>query len=204
MKLCAVSPFQKASKSEILAFLATATADLVVLPGHSSNTPVPDEVQSVIQGNVSVFVEGKGGTPCLVKKGELIPMPRQIFSHHPSARELDRLSEMLPKRTFSFGSRTVTFLICGEIIAFNPDGNVKHGRQLPYDILANPAHSLMGHWNHLGTKLTNLSLGSAVLYAANNERNHGTITTDVRIYQNGLLLQGRQSMEMLSWCECEI
>lgn len=219
MKLCAVSPFNNAKKSEILKFLAKATADLVVLPGYSlctpANTPSPSEIQKVIKDDVSVFVERKERSPhfvpCLVTNKELIRMPEQIFSVKPTAGELDRLIAILPKRTFSFGKRRVTFFICGEILAFNTDGHFKHGKQSQYNkavkltnIVVNPSHCLMGHWNYLIPKLTNLSRTSAAIHVANNNRNRATITTGVRIYKKGAWLLNRQSVGMLTWCECTI
>ena len=181
MKLCAVSPFTNTSEAEIVAFLSDSTAALVLLPGRSRNTPSPEKVQSAIRSSVSVFVEGKGkkkeATPYLVTSRRIMSMPRQIFCQRPTAQQLDDLVACLPSRTFAIGSRMVTFFICGELIAFNPDGSVKHGRQLPYDILANPSHTIMGHWNHLGKKLSSLSLRSAAIYTTNNDRNHSGILT---------------------------
>lgn len=208
MKLCAVSPFTNTSEAEILAFLANATAALVLLPGRSQNTPSPEKVQSAICSGVSVFVEGKGkkkeATPYLVTSSKLMPMPRQIFSERPTAQQIDDLVACLPSRTFAIGSRMVTFFICGELIAFNPDGSVKHGRQLSYDILANPSHTIMGHWNHLGKKLSSLSRHSAAMYVTNNDRNHSGITTDVRIYKHGEELINRTVHGKITWCECKI
>ena len=109
-----------------------------------------------------------------------------------------------PDRTFSLGSRRVTFILCGEITGFNPNGTVKHSRSLPYDILANPAHTIMGHWNRLGKKLSQLSSGSIVLHTANNTRNHHHLTTDVRIYKDHKPVAERQAADTLTWCECEI
>ncbi len=208
MNICAISPFVNASEPEILTFLAEASADLVLLPGHSRNTPPPEKVKNIIRSGVSVFVECKGKkmetTPYLVTSRELMPMPQQIFAQNPSAEQMDRLAAILPNRTFRISSRFVTFFICGELIAFNPDGSVKYGRQLPYDILANPAHTIMGHWNHLGKKLSALSQRSAAIYATNNDRNHSGITTDVRIYKYGMLLANRSVNGKIVCCQYEM
>jgi hypothetical protein len=208
MNLCAVSPFTNTSEAEIIAFLGNATAALVLMPGGSHNTPSPEKVQNAIHSGVSVFVEGKGkkkeATPYLVTRREIIPMPRQIFSERPTAHQIDDLVACLPSRTFAIGSRMVTFFLCGELIAFNPDGSVKHSRQLPYDILANPSHTIMGHWNHLGKKLSSLSRHSVAMYVTNNDRNHSGITTDVRIYKHGEELTNRTVHGKITSCECEI
>lgn len=208
MKLCAISPFISAPRSVVLRFLETCTADLVMLPGALENTPSPLQVQRAIKPGVTVFVEGKGGktkaVPHLVTCHAMSSMPPQIFWHNPSASDLDLLAAALPKRTFRIGSRRVTFFICGELIAFNPDGAVKHNRSLEYDIVANPAHTMMGHWNHLGRKLETLSLRSAALYAANNDREHSQVSTDAPIYKHGRLVNQRHNADKLTWCECEL
>ena len=209
MKLCAASPNKFATQDDVLAFLAEATATLVLLPGSSSSTPSPQMVQSAIRDGVSVFVEGVDRkmqtTPYLVTNRTAIAMPRQVFVNDPSAREIEELLARLPARTFALGSRTVTFYICGELIAFNPNGHFKHGRQAPkHDIIANPAHSIMGHWNYLGKKLSALSRKSVALYAANNNCKNITVTTDVRIYKSGKRLNCRSQNGKLAWCECDI
>lgn len=140
-----------------------------MLPGARENTPTPHQVRSVLYQNQTVFVEGNGGkmgaTPYIVTKHSQHAMPRQLFAQHPTAAEVDRLAAALPDRSIVLNGRQITIFMCGELIAFNPDGSVKHGRTLQYDILANPAHTMMGHWNHLGRKLATLSHTSAALYA---------------------------------------
>lgn len=207
MLICAASPFESASQVEILNFIEHKDADLILLPGNSNNTPQPERIKKVIKSGVSVFIEqGKKiiSIPYLVTSRELISMPRQIFTHNPTAEQIDNLVNVLPKRTFRIGSRFISFFICGEIIAFNPDGSVKHGRKLKYDILANPSHTLMGHWNHLGKKLSTLSKSSMSIYATNNNRNHDGVTTDVRIYKGGELLDNRVVDGKIVYCESEI
>ena len=209
MKICAVSPWTTASANEILAFLKEAIAELVVLPGICGNTPSPQEVQRVIRRGVAVFVQqgrSKGkATSYLVTRARAVPMPHQIFARSPTAKCMDDLVAAWPNRTFPIGSRTVTFAICGEINGFNPDGRVKHRRALPFDILANPAHTVMGRWQHLGRKLSALSKGKVVIHVANNNRNHKHLRTDVRIYLNQTLQEAKlQRAGKLKWCECEI
>ena len=208
MKLCAVSPFCSTDRNVVLAFLRSCDADLVLLPGASKNTPSPEEVQKVLRRNVNVFVEGEGGkrkaAPHLVSCTCISAMPKQVFARLPSAKEIDQLAEALPKRTFSIGGRQVSFFICGELIAFNPDGTVKHGRHLQVDVVANPAHTMMGHWNHLGRKLATLSRHGAALYATNNDREHNRVSTDVRIYKNGEQVSSRKTIEGIAWVACEI
>lgn len=219
MKVCAVSPWlgpedlpadseaKTASACDILSFLGETTAELVVLPGVSQITPSPQEVQRHIRAGVAVFVEyGEGkATPYLVTRALTVAMPLQIFAQSPTAKCMDDLIAAWPDRTFSIGSRTVTFAICGEINGFNPDGGVKHGRELPFDILANPAHTVMGRWQHLGRKLSALSKDKVVIHVANNNRRRQHLTTDVRIYLNETLQKATlQRTGTLKWCECEI
>lgn len=211
MKVCAVSPWVAAEPGDILSFLGEATAELVVLPGVHRNTPSPQEVQRVIRPGVAVFVEYGGpkgrATPYLVtRRNGPSAMPPQIFGRSPTAKCMDDLVAAWPDRTFPIGSRTVTFAICGEINGFNPDGRVKHGRKLPFDILANPTHTVMGRWQHLGRKLSALSKGKVVIHVANNNRkNPEHSKTDVRIYINQVLQVAKvQRAGALKWCECEI
>jgi len=208
MKVCAVSPWIKASTTDILDFLKKANAELVVLPGLCENTPSLKAIQGVIGRGVNVFVEqgpSKGkATPYLVTHTKAIPMPPQIFASSPKTRCMDKLVAAWPGRTLPIGSRTVTFAICGEINGFNPNGSVKHGRTLTFDILANPAHTVMGRWHYLGPKLSALSKGKVVIHVANNNRNHN-LSTDVRIYNNGNLQVDKVQREgKLTWCECRI
>ena len=216
MKVCAVSPWETAPARDILCFLGEATAELVVLPGVSRNTPSPQDVQRAIRRGVAVFVQsgrkkqrrklkGKlGAIPYLVTRNRVVRMPCQIFSEcTPTAKQMDELVKAWPKRTFSIGSRQVTFAICGEINGFTGD-HVKHRRVLPFDILANPTHTVMGRWQHLGPKLEALSKGKVAIHVANNDRNHGHLTTDVRIYINETLQGGTVQRGQLKCCECDI
>jgi hypothetical protein len=121
---------------------------------------------------------------------------------------MDQLVAVWKCRTFSIGSRKVTFAICGEINGFNLHGQVKHGRALPFDILANPVHRVMGRWQHLRRKLSALSKGKVVIHVANCDRkNPERIKTDVRIYMDGVLKEDKVQADRrlkLKWCECEI
>jgi hypothetical protein len=209
MKVCAVSPWTTASATDILSFLGGATAELVVLPGACLwNTPSPQEVQRVIGNEVAVFVEYGGSkgkaVPYLVTRAQVVSMPLQIFSRSPTAKRMDELAAAWPGRTFSVGSRIVTFAICGEINGFNRDGQPKLGRNLPFDILANPAYTVMGRWQHLGRKLSALSKGKVVIHVANNNRNHERLRTDVRLYVDEVLQEREtQNAGKLKSFECE-
>jgi hypothetical protein len=131
-------------------------------------------------------------------------MPSQCITKKPKAADLDNLQSIWHQRTHEIGSREFSFAICGEINGFKTDGSVKLGRSLPYDILINPAHSIMGHWNHLGIKLQNLSAGTVVIHVANNDRNHHRLITDIRIYINGNVQYGKRGSDSIRWSECEI
>lgn len=129
-------------------------------------------------------------------------MPPQILKASPTAKEMDRLKTMLPERTIAVGKRKASFIICGEILAFNPDGSTKHRRRLDVDILINPVHTLMGRWGSLGKKPKRLSHRSVAVHVANNDRNHH-LTSDVRIYKNGALMK-RHRGKNIAWSECRI
>jgi hypothetical protein len=196
-----VSPFEIATGQEVLRFLATLPKALIILPGNYRNTPSPHQIQRVIRRGSVVFAEGPR-RPFLITRRRTLLLPPQIFAKAPTAQEMKRLVRAVPQRTISIGNRNVTFLLCGELIAFNPDGSTKHARNLRYDIIINPAHTTMGHWNHLGKKLACLSRRSIAVYVTNNDHNRH-ITSDVRIYKNGKLMK-RHSGINVAWSECAI
>lgn len=206
MRIIIVSPYFSASKREILNFLSARRADLFVLPGACHNSPTPSEVQKVINAGSSVFVEGSGikaqALPYLVTRKKASSMPRQVFTNAPSASEMDELLRVFPSRTFSFGAHNVSFILCGEIMAFNPDGTLKHGRHLTFDVMINPAHTMMGRWRHLGPKLSAISRKALAVHVANNQHNHDRVTTHLRVYRSSKLLDNRVTTGNLVWSEC--
>jgi hypothetical protein len=205
-KMIAISPFTSATKQEILDFIRAQPKALIVLPGNQSNTPSPRQIQRVISTGAMVFAEGakgQNGRPAfIITKSRISKMPSQVFARKPTADNIEALAAILPHRTIRLGRRRATFFICGELIAFNPDGRVKHNRKLDYDIIINPAHSIMGHWNHLDKKLTSLSCESVAVYVTNNDRNHH-LNSDIRIYKDGVLKK-RNSGINIAWSECPI
>lgn len=215
MKLLALSPFTNATCKNIIDLVKAADADLIVLPGYAPNTPTIAQLQSVLRSSSAVFVEGPGekgmnpgdkkrNPPFLVTKNLITSMPRQCFSHPPNAKDLDAFCSAIPSRTFDIASSTVSFVLCGEITGFNRDGTLKHGREVLIDILINPAHTPMGRWHVLDEKLKALSLHSLAVHVTNNTRKNPTAaTTDVRIYKNGHLIQGRKFNDYAAWCMCE-
>jgi len=207
MKICAISPFSNASKKEMLTFISTLNHDLIVLPGNGPNHPSCNLIQQCMQTNSRVFVEVGSGKfaskPWLVSKTSLIQMPDQIFAQTPRTGDIDALELAWPKRTFSISERVVSFAICGEIDGFSKNGSVKYGRKLPFDVLINPTHTIRGRWNHLGVKLSNLSIGTAVIHTANNNKNKFNLTTHLRLYVNGVICT-RQNTGKLTWSECQI
>ena len=205
-RIIAVSPFASATKKEIVDFIAMYSKALIVLPGNRSNTPSPRKIQNAIRGGSVVFAEGAKGKNgrfgFIIARSKINRMPPQIFAKRPTADNIESLGTMLPYRTIRMGRRKATFFICGELIAFNPDGSVKHHRKLDHDIVINAAHTLMGHWNHLRKKLERLSHGSLAVYVTNNIEDHH-LTSDVRIYKDGELMP-RQRGDNLAWSECRI
>ncbi len=202
MKICALSPFTSATKNEILDFLKTVEVDLIVLPGYSlyepSCTPSPRDVQNVINNNVTVFMEesvNKENIPLVVKKNEIYQMPLQRYiKNYAPVREVNYLRDILVCRTTKIGTRKVTFILCGEINLFHPDGSLKHCKKLPsrfaFDILVNPAHSLFNKRSgNLDKKLASLSKKSIVIHVANNDKNEHNTEKDIRICKNGKQLE---------------
>ncbi|MBA3351426.1 MAG: hypothetical protein H0U23_03205 [Blastocatellia bacterium] len=210
MKICAVSPFEDASREEILDFIAERQDDLVLLPGCNwyspSATPALEDIQRVIRPNVSVFVEvpGERAIPYVVTKANITPMPPQVFKQGPDKKEFEEFLRVLPKRLLAIGSKEVVFVVCGEIDAFRPDGTLKFPGHFPdYDVLANPTHTLRGHWNYLGAKLEKLSTRGMTLHVTNNSKNRSGITTNVRIYKNGVRQPGPNERGKMAWCESD-
>jgi hypothetical protein len=209
MKICAISPFNSATRIEILKFISRCNHDLIILPGNAKNHPTPQSVAKVLKKGAFAFVEtgrGKGKSiPCLVSSMQQIKMPSQcVFVGEPRAKDLDDLQRIWHQRTHKIGSREFSFAICGEINVFKTDGSVKLGRSLPYDILINPTHTIMGRFNHLGIKLQNLSAGTVVIHVANNNKNSHRLITDIRIYINGNVQYGKRGSDSIRWSECEI
>lgn len=207
MKICAISPVSDATDREILNFIQTVKADLIVLPGNSENHPSYKRVSKALKNGVYAFVESGEGKlksiPWLVSRDIHIKMPPQIFSQNPTSAHLDELQSSWPLRTHRIKGRECSFAICGEVDAFDKNGTVKRGRLLPFQVLINPTHTTRGRWNHLGTKLESLSQGTAVVHVANNDYNHHDVTTHLRVYVDGKVMP-RQVLGNLSWSECEI
>jgi hypothetical protein len=205
-KIIAVSPFASATKQEILDFIREQPKALIVLPGNQNNTPSPGQIQRVLHGGALAFAEGKkgkNGRPAfIIAKSKVNRMPSQVFATRPTANDIDDLADALPRRTIRIGRRRATFFICGELIAFNPDGSVKHKRKLDHDIVINPAHTLMGHWNHLRKKLERLSHNSIAVYVTNNVKDRH-LSSDVRIYRDGKLMKRNRGIN-IAWSECPI
>jgi hypothetical protein len=207
MRICAISPFEQATKKEISTFLSNCNHDLLLLPGNSENHPTYVKVGKSLKPGMYAFVESGGSkgnlVPRLVSKTHILEMPGQVFERSPSSYDLDTLQSRWPERTYKITNRSVSFAICGEIDAFNIYGEVKRGRHLPFDILVNPTHTIRGRWNHLGRKLEALSRNTVVAHVANNTFNHSQTSTCVRIYVDGKIMKREQTGNII-WSECEI
>lgn len=206
-QIVAVAPFTSASDTDILAFIARQKSALVILPGYSSNMPSPEAIKRKLREGTIVFVEKRDrngeNIPCIVSAPQISTMPRQIFAQRPSAQQVDNLSMILQQRTIRVRERQLTFILCGEINTFNPDGTAKYGRDLAHDIVINPCHTTMGHWNFLGPKFTAISRRSLAVHVANNDHERPGITTDVRIYRAGRDVTRRGVEGRIAWSECE-
>lgn len=194
MNLCIVSPFAVANRYQIINFIKSCDADLIIFPGFNANNTLPViEVQNALQNHSKIFMEfpEKGlkaikmdVTPSIVSKKDILKMPKQIFSQNPQKSEIYTLLNIWDDRTLNLGNCKLTFIICGEINGFNPDGRLKFDREHIHNIIVNPCHTLMGHWNYLGQKLSHLSKNSLAIYVTNNNKNNHGISTDLRIYKN--------------------
>lgn len=156
---------------------------------------------------MNVFLESAGkqqAAPWLVSHTDVVSMPKQVFARRPTAQALRQLESDFPERTFTIDKRKVSFILCGEINAFNVDGLAKDKIHLPFDVLVNPAHSLMGRWHILGEKLKALSIGRTVVHVANNTRDSRKLTTDIRIYRDGEQVGRRESNDNAVWYTYQI
>lgn len=131
-------------------------------------------------------------------------MPSQVFKQGPSRTEFREFMRILPKRRFTLGGKAVVFVVCGEIDVFRPDANLKFPGHFPeYDVIANPTHTLRGHWNYLGAKLERLSKRGLALHTTNNNKNRPGLTSNVRIYKDGVRQPGPNENGKIAWCEVE-
>lgn len=219
MKVNVVSPSTKATPKQILDFLSTSDALLTILPGNPTkpgnpgNHPAVEEVMRRLQNDKYVFMEFRdelGKWPAIVSHSDIIKMPKQLFSQNPSRADIEKMINIWPERTKNFLSGgkniSITFIICGEINGFNPDGKLKSnfGYPFPTTILANPCHTLMGRWHVLNEKLENLSIGSKMIYVTNNTGKSSKITTNLRIYEDGRRVEVRRSAPGLTWAQIEM
>ena len=98
-------------------------------------------------------------------------------------------------RTIEVGDKRVAVLLCGEN---NSLRNVRNERNTPigrfsdipwplecYDVLVNPAHTSMGHWNLLHLRFAYFSqAGRVAVYCANNT--HERWKSSLCVYRNGV------------------
>jgi len=214
MNLCIVSPFTVANVDQIINFIKGCGADLIIFPGFNASNALPvREVQNALQTHSKIFMEvPEEGlkaikmevTPSIISKKDILKMPKQIFAQKPTKSEIHALLNIWDNRTLNLGNRKLTFIICGEINGFNPDGHLKFDKEHIHDIIVNPCHTIMGHWNYLGPKLSNLSENSLTIHVTNNNKNNKNISTDLRIYENGQKVDKKKFTSNISWAYLDI
>lgn len=207
MRITAIAPFDSANATHILSLVTVLRADLVILPGYRHNTPSLAQLRTALPEGAWAFLEqmDKGqASPALLSSSVVFKLPPQVFSQSPTMQQLSDLESCFARRTVEIGEHRVSFILCGEINAFQADGTTKSGIKLPFDILINPAHSVMGRWHILGRKLSSLSRRGVVVHVANNNRNSHSLTTDVRIYVGGMQVGERDGNEFATWCTYDV
>lgn len=208
LRITAVSPFLCAQPRVIVEQISNVKSGLVVLPGWRSNGPSLLDLQRALHPGVTLFTEV--GLSIQQRKAYLVTsiaikeLPVQTFAERPSLSKLSDLAARLPERTIELGGKQVAFFLCGEIHAFDVKGIPKAEVNLPFDILINPAHLIMGRWRILGKKLEALSRGKVVVHVANNDRNNHRLNTDVRIYASGKQVGERNTNREVAWREFEV
>jgi hypothetical protein len=170
------------------------------------------EVQNALQNRSRIFTEvPEEGlraikmevTPSIISKKDILKLPKQLFAQNPKKREIHTLLNIWDDRTLNLRNRKLTFIICGEINGFNPDGRLKFDREHIHDIIVNPCHTMMGHWNYLGQKLSHLSENSLTIYVTNNNKKNQSISTDLRIYKNEQNIEKKIFNSNISWASLE-
>lgn len=237
MKFCVISPFlsekKSTKKTDILIFIQKVCQcyDFVVLPGYQSNHPSYSEIQKILndeKSNAIVFIEegsfkgknlddGKNRNSYLVSANEKTMMPKQEFAIIKKVDDIDRLQKIWSQRNHQITDKNFSFIMCGEIHAFNMDGVVKYQsarrkRALPIgDILINPTHTLMNsrRWI-IDSKLSALSLGKKVVIhvANNNSKNFNRKNEiNIQVYSDGKQIQinrNNDAAHNLTWAAFEI
>lgn len=223
MKICAISPhcdysekyddycLDKSVKNELISFISDLGHDLIVLPGYLIGYPSVEEILKVIRPGVIVFVEigsikyrKMRSIPKLICKDYEIEMPGQKFYINPSKNDTVILEEIWCQRTAVIDNKNVSFAICGEVDSFSKNGMGKFNLNVDCDVLINPTHTVRGRWNHIGEKFSNLSKRFGVfVHVANNTCRYLDITTGLRIYVNGDIVE-RHYFGNLAWSECEV
>ena len=150
MKICLISPFTISSSEDILSFIEGLSSELIILPGINRNTPSVKEIQSVIKKGTHVFLESRtnGETekgkvaPMVIAKDNLVEMPKQIFINKPKVHDIKGLIAAWDRRTIEIGTRRFTFIVCGEINGFNPNGELKNRNKPTHDIIVSTVKRL--------------------------------------------------------------
>lgn len=208
LRITALSPFICATPRAIVEQISIVESGLVVLPGWRRNGPSLVDLQQALQTGVTLFAEL--GPSIQRRKAYLVTceantqIPDQVFAERPSLSALSKLAGRLPERTIKLGSHRVVFFLCGEIHAFDANGTPKADVELPFEVLINPAHSMMGRWRVLGQKLEALSRGRVVVHVANNYGNNHRVSTDVRIYADGKQVGERIANGYVTWSTFEV
>ncbi len=207
LKITAIAPLDRSSSTHILTLVSELHADLIILPGYWHNTPSITRIRKTLPKDAWAFLESGEklhSSPILISSSATIRLPRQVFGTSPTKQQLFDLESCFAHRTVQIGQQRVSFILCGEINAFQVDGITKSGINLPFDILISPAHFVMGRWHILGRKLSTLSHRGVVVHVANNHKNSDRLTTDVRIYAGGRQVGERIHNEFAAWCTYDV
>ncbi len=207
LKITAIAPLDRSGSIHILTLVSELNADLIILPGYRHNTPSITRIRKALPKGAWAFLESGEklhSAPVLISSSVTVELPRQVFGTSPTKQQLFDLESCFAHRTVQIGKQCVSFILCGEINAFQADGTTKSGINLPFDILINPAHFVMGRWHILGRKLSTLSHRGVVVHVANNHKNSHRLTTDVRIYVGGRQVGERIHNEFAAWCTYDV
>jgi hypothetical protein len=173
---------QKIADENKIAILAGFKKKIFLFRPKKSIRQFPEQKFAYSSPNQDKEPKKKGGE----KKNEGLVTQRRV------KRLIDFFSN--GERIFKLGGKRIAVLLCGEnniLCNVRGEKNAAHPRYgIPwpldkYDVLVNPTHTSMGHWNLLHRRFAYFSQKNrTVIYSANNTRSKSW-KTSLCIYNNG-------------------
>ena len=193
---------------DAISSIQPARTRVVLLPGCSFGTEA-DENESIrtlgqLAAHYGMYLFAEAGDYRLGRPdGSLYPITfGELFSTSKEAtpdKVRDLISKLSTNRLLNIDNKMFALMICGEnnIIrnqqSLENQPSVRHvGGQWPqpYDILLNPAHTVMGNWGKLEKRFSLFSSQNRLaLFCTNNTSHSSSWRSCLRFYRNGNLIQ---------------